>query len=89
MKAKGLEVRKVISDELRQIIDHYWHAGVGFEVEAIGAEYVGTGEVSHQKQKRLVLYGLPVFLMGAHDLALLRQHEAEVVEYLEGRGDAP
>jgi hypothetical protein len=89
MKAKGLEVRKVLSDELRQLIEHYWHAGIGFEVEEIGAEYVDTGEMAHQKQKRLVLYGLPVFLMGAHDLALLRQHEAEIVEYLEGRDDAP
>lgn len=79
----------MISDEVRQLIEYYQQGGVGFEVEEIGTEDPETGELVHPKAKHLVLYGLPVFLMGAHDLAVIRQHEAEIISYLEGRESAP
>jgi hypothetical protein len=75
----------IVVDRVRQVVTEWEANGVVFRVENVVAvnEF---DEVIYEKKPRLILDNVPLFLYVAAEVAWLREHEDEVIEYLRERG---
>ena len=69
-------------------VEYWLDNGVAFRVVELGAENTETAEMVYERREHVVVDNVPMFLFTGAEWAFLRQHEAEVIEYLKERGDA-
>jgi hypothetical protein len=75
----------IVFDRVQQVVTEWEADGVVFRVEDV-VVLNELDEVLFEKKPRLILDNVPLFMyVDDADVALLREHEDEVVEYLRER----
>jgi hypothetical protein len=75
-----------ISAMVLEAIEYWIENGVTFRVVEIGAKNIETGEIVYEKHPRVEVVNVPMFLFTGAEWGWLREHEAEIIEYLKGQG---
>ena len=68
-------------DRVQQLVTEWEEGGVVFRVEDV-VVLNELDEVVYEKKPRLILDNVPLFIFSADEVTWLREHEAEVIEYL-------
>ncbi len=71
-------------DRVQQVVTEWEANGVVFRVEDV-VVLNELDELIYEKKPRLILDNVPIFLYVAAEVAWLREHEDEVIEYLRER----